>query len=192
MRIGIDLDGVVIDSQTTFRTYEEIFSIEDLDNRKITDFEEPNYQGRYVWSKKEQERFNQKYLLKAASESGLMSGFLPVYNRLKKLGFEMIVITARGGLIKEMIDDAKRLLNENNIVFDKYFWNIHNKLEVCQKENIDIMIDDDYKIIQQLSNAKIKTLYFRDARLKRLNETDYVHEVNNWGDIYRYFSELKK
>lgn len=192
MRIGIDLDGVVIDSQTTFRTYEEIFSIEDLDNRKITDFEEPNYQGRYVWSKEEQERFNQKYLLKAASESGLMPGFLSVYNRLKKLGFEMIVITARGGLIKEMIDDAKRLLNENNIVFDKYFWNIHNKLEVCHKENIDIMIDDDYKIIQQLSNAKIKTLYFRDARLKRLNETDYVHEVNNWGDIYRYFSELKK
>jgi len=25
MRIGIDLDGVVIDSETTFRTYEEIF-----------------------------------------------------------------------------------------------------------------------------------------------------------------------
>ena len=35
MRIGIDLDGVVIDSETTFRTYEEIFSIEDLNHRKI-------------------------------------------------------------------------------------------------------------------------------------------------------------
>ena len=55
---------------------------------------------------------------------------------------------------------------------------------------LDVMIDDDYKIIQQLSNAKIKTLYFRDTNLKKLDETDYVHEVNNWGDIYRYFSEL--
>ena len=27
--------------------------------------------------------------------------------------------------------------------------------------------------------------------LKKLDETDYIHEVNNWGDIYRYFSELK-
>ena len=26
MKIGIDLDGVVIDSETTFRTYEEIFA----------------------------------------------------------------------------------------------------------------------------------------------------------------------
>ena len=28
MKIGIDLDGVVIDSETTFRTYEEIFDID--------------------------------------------------------------------------------------------------------------------------------------------------------------------
>ena len=55
MRIGIDLDGVVIDSETTFRTYEEIFAIEDLNNRKIIDFEEPKYQTRYEWSKEEQQ-----------------------------------------------------------------------------------------------------------------------------------------
>ena len=191
MKIGIDLDGVVIDSETTFRTYEEIFAIEDLNHRKIINFEEPKYQDRYMWSKEEQQKFNEKYLLKASHESNLMSGFLPVYKKLKDLGFEMIVITARGVFIEEMKDDAIRLLNENNIVFDKYFWNTHNKLEICKKEKIDVMIDDDYKIIQQLSNAKIKTLYFRDTNLKKLDETDYVHEVNNWGDIYRYFSELK-
>lgn len=191
MRIGIDLDGVVIDSETTFRTYEEIFSIEDLNHRKIINYEEPKYQGRYNWSKEEQQKFNKKYLLKASHESNLMSGFLPIYNRLKELGFELIVITARGVFIEEMKDDAIRLLNENNIIFDKYFWNIHDKLEICQKENIDIMIDDDYKIIQQLSDAKIQTLYFRDTNLKKLDETNYIHEVNNWGDIYRYFSELK-
>lgn len=191
MKIGIDLDGVVIDSETTFRTYEEIFAIEDLNHRKIINLEEPKYQDRYMWSKEEQQKFNKKYLLKASHESNLMSGFLPVYKKLKDLGFEMIVITARGVFIEEMKDDAIRLLNENNIVFDKYFWNIYDKLEICKKEKIDVMIDDDYKIIQQLSNAKIKTLYFRDTNLKKLDETDYVHEVNNWGDIYRYFSELK-
>ena len=34
MKIGIDLDGVVIDSENTFRVYEEIFAIEDLNQRK--------------------------------------------------------------------------------------------------------------------------------------------------------------
>lgn len=190
MRIGIDLDGVVIDSETTFRTYEEIFAIEDLNHRKIINFEEPKYQSRYAWSKEEQQKFNEKYLLKASHESNLMPGFLSIYQKLKELDFEMVVITARGGFIEEMKDDAIRILNENNIVFDKYYWKIKDKLEICQKEKIDIMIDDDYKIIQQLSNAKVKTLYFRDTNLKKLDETEYIHEVNNWGDIYRYFSEL--
>ncbi len=190
IKIGIDLDGVVFDSEAAFRVYEEIFAIENL-NKKIINIEEPKYQGRYNWTKEEQDEFNKKYLLKASQESHLMSGFLPVYKRLKEFGFEMIVITARGGFFEEMKDDAIRLLNENNIVFDKYYWKIHDKLEICKKENIDIMIDDDYKIIKQVSNANIKTLYFRAANLKKLNETDYIHEVNNWGDIYRYFTELE-
>ena len=48
------------------------------------------------------------------------------------------------------------------------------------------MIDDDYKIIQQLADNKIKTLYFRDTNLKKLEENEYIKEVNNWGDIYRF------
>ena len=191
MKIGIDLDGVVIDSEASFRVYEEIFAIEEL-NKKIINIEEPKYQGRYNWTKEEQNAYNQKYLLKAAQESNLMSGFLPVYERLKKMGYELVVITARGMFIEEMEDDAKRLLNDNNVVFDKYYWNIHNKLEICKKENIDVMIDDDHNIIKQLSDAGIKTLYFRDANMKKLEENKYIHEVNNWGDVYRYFTENNK
>lgn len=191
MKIGIDLDGVVIDSETTFRTYEEIFAIEELNGRRIINDKEPKYQGRYDWSKEEQNKFNKKYLLKAAQESAIMSGFLPIYHRLKNLGYELIVITARGVFIEEMKDDAIRLLKENSITFDKYYWNVSNKLEICKKENIDIMIDDDYKIIEQLSNSKIKTLYFRDTNLMKIQESEYVYEVNNWGDVYRYFKELE-
>ena len=35
MKIGIDLDGVVIDSETTFRTYEEIFDIDVLKGNNL-------------------------------------------------------------------------------------------------------------------------------------------------------------
>ena len=190
MKIGIDLDGVVIDSETSFRVYEEIFAIEELNGRKIINAKEPKYQQRYDWSKEEQNKFNEKYLLKAAQESSLMCGFLPVYKRLKELGHELIVITARGMFIEEMKDDAIRLLEENGIVFDKYYWNITNKLEICKKENIDVMIDDDHRIIKQISNAQIKTLYFRDTNLIKMEESEYVYEVNNWGDVYRYFKEV--
>lgn len=189
MKIGIDLDGVVIDSENTFRVYEEIFAIEELSQKKIYDRQEPKYQNRYNWSKEEQNLFNKKYLLKGAEESSLKPGFLPIYSRIKELGYELVVITARGMFLEQMKDDAIRLLEENNIFFDKYYWNVTNKLEICKKENIDIMIDDDYKIIEELSQNNIKTLYFRDVNLRKLKENNYIHEVNNWGDVYRYFIE---
>ena len=84
-----------------------------------------------------------------------------------------------------MKDDAIRILEENNIKFDKYYWQVEDKLEICKKENIDVMIDDDWRIIKKLSDNGIKTLYFRDTNLKKLEENKFVKEINNWGDIYR-------
>ena len=88
---------------------------------------------------------------KVSKESNLMSGFIGVYNLLKEQKHEFVVITARGGFVKEMKDDAIRLLEENNIKFDKYYWKVEDKLEICQKEKVDIMIDDDWKIIKKLA-----------------------------------------
>ena len=186
MKIGIDLDGVVIDSETTFRTYEEIFDIDILNGNNLINREKPKFQARYNWTKEQEKEFIEKYFLKISKESNLMSGFMATYELLKQQGHEFVVITARGGFIKEMKDDAIRLLNENNITFDKYYWHIDDKLEICQKENVDIMIDDDWKIIKKLTENKIKTLYFRDTNLMKLEENEYIKEVNNWGDIYRY------
>ena len=189
MKIGIDLDGVVFDSETTFRTYEEIFDIDCLKSNNLVNREEPKFQARYNWTTEQEKEFIEKFFLTVSKESNLMSGFLGVYRLLKEQGHEFVVITARGGFVKEMKDDAIRLLEENGIKFDNYYWNIEDKLEICQKENVEIMIDDDWKIIKKISENNIKTLYFRDTNLLKLEENSLVKEVNNWGDIYRYIKE---
>ena len=195
MRIGLDLDGVVFDSETTFRTYEELFDIERNQN-KLIDRSEPKYQKRYSWDENEKKEF-EKYYLEVSQISPLMPGFKKVYELLKEDNCELIVISSRGlsgngSEMQFMEDDAKRILEENNITFDKYYWKQSDKLGVCQKEKIDIMIDDDYHIINTLSKNNIKTLYFRDTNLKRLEENEYIKEVNNWGDIYRVIHDLMK
>ena len=192
MKIGIDLDGVVIDAETTFRTYEEIFDLDILKGNNLINRKEPKFQTRYNWNEEQEKEFIEKYFLKVSKESNLMSGFVGVYNLLKNQGHEFIVITARGGFVKELKDDAIRLLKKNNIKFDKYYWKINNKLEICKKENVDIMIDDDWRIIKNLSDNSIRTLYFRDTNLKKLEENEYIKEVNNWGDIYRYIKMINK
>lgn len=185
LKIGIDLDGVVFDSETTFRTYEELYDINELKGNNLISREEPKFQYRYNWTKEQEREFINKYFLKVSRDSNLMAGFRIVYEQLKKMDVELIVITARGGFISEMKDDAIRILNENNIVFDKYYWNQGDKLDICKKEKINIMIDDDYHIIEKLAANQIKTLYFRDTNMKKIDETKYINEVNNWGDIYR-------
>ena len=192
MKIGIDLDGVVIDSETTFRTYEEIFDIDTAKGNNLVNREEPKFQERYNWTEEQKQEFIERYFLTISKESNLMSGFIGVYNLLKEQGHEFIVITARGGFVKEMKDDAIRLLEENNIHFDKYYWKIDDKLEVCKNENVDIMIDDDWRIIKKLADNNIKTLYFRDTNLVKLEENKYIKEVNNWGDIYRFIRNEEK
>lgn len=197
MKIGIDLDGVVIDSETTFRTYEELYDLAILKENNLIDREEPKFQARYNWTKEQQKDFTDKFFLQISKESNLMSGFIGAYNYLKEQGHEFVVITARGlrtdgTFMKEMEDDAKRVLNESNIIFDKYYWGQADKLNVCKKENVDVMIDDDWKIIEKLSANNIRTLYFRDTNLKKLEENKYMKEVNNWGDICRYISEIKE
>ncbi len=197
MKIGIDLDGVVIDSETTFRTYEELYDLAILKENNLIDREEPKFQARYNWTKEQQKDFTDKFFLQISKESNLMSGFIGAYNYLKEQGHEFVVITARGlrtdgTFIKEMEDDAKRVLNESNIIFDKYYWGQADKLNVCKKENVDVMIDDDWKIIEKLSANNIRTLYFRDTNLKKLEENKYIKEVNNWGDICRYISEIRE
>ena len=122
----------------------------------------------------------------------MMSDFRVVYDLLKEQGHKFIAITARGGFVKEMKDDAIRILEENNIKFDKYYWKIDDKLEICKNENVDVMIDDDWKIIKKLAENHLRTLYFRDTNLKRLGKNEYIKEVNNWGEIYRYIKEGKE
>ena len=191
LKIGIDLDGVVFDSETTYRTYEEIFDMKKNRNT-LVNREEPRFQKRYDWSEEDKQEFIREYFMEVSKNSPIMAVFKPVYELLIKEDIELICITARGGFLEEMKVDAQRILDENNIKFDKIYWKQNDKLSICKKENIDIMIDDYYEIVKEISDNKINTLYFRDTNIKKLEENEYLKEVNNWGDIYRYIMNYIK
>ena len=192
MKIGIDLDGVVIDSERGLKSCAEIFDCDVLKGNHLMCSEEWSVQDRYDWSEKQKQEFIQNYLLENSRESHLMAGFKKVYHLLKA-EHEFVVITARGGFVKEMKDDALRILQENGIEFDKYYWKVEDKLEICPKEKVDLMIDDNWKIVKKLAENNIKTLYFRDMNLVKLPENEYITEVSYWGEVYRYLkSQLSR
>ena len=120
-----------------------------------------------------------------------MPGAKEVLNLLKKNGHSLIVITARGGMNKDIIKLTEERFKQDGMdIFDKYYWATENKHEVCEKENIDIMIDDSYEKCKSISSSKIKTIYLKDAASYALEENEYLKTLYNWGEIYRYIQEM--
>ena len=160
MKIGIDLDGVVFDSEKEFRVYSELYDMIDLKQNSKRDNRELKFQNRFNWSQEEIQGFLKKYHKQIILESNFMPGAKRVLNLLKKDGHTLILITARGGLNKDMIKVTEERLKENNMdIFDKYYWATENKDEVCIKEHVDIMIDDFCEKCKSIANQKIKTIY---------------------------------
>lgn len=88
-------------------------------------------------------------------------------------------------MIEEMKDIAIEKFKKESLSFNKYYWKQDDKLEIAQKEQIDFMIDDSYDVCKELSSNRIKTIYFRDKEMKKLEQNEYLKEVSNWGEIYR-------
>lgn len=190
MRIGIDLDGVIFDSEKQYRVYAELYEVEDLKKNSIKENREIRVQERYSWTKEEFEGFMKKYHKKVTLESNFMPGAKNVMKLLKEQGHELVLITARGRINSEMIPLTEERLKQNKMdIFDKYYWATENKDEICINENIDIMIDDSYSKCKSVSESKIKTIYLKDAPSYNLEENEYLKILYNWGEIYRYIKE---
>ena len=191
MKIGIDIDGVILDYERVLKTYGDLYDFIELKKNGIIHRNEHYLRNRYDWTEEERMNFVNKYFLKLSKKTQLIPGAKDVIDMLHKENNELIVISARGGMIEEMKDVAIDKFYEEGLSFDKYYWEQDDKLEVSQQENIDVMIDDSYDVCKKLSENRIKTIYFRDKEMKKLEQNEYVKEVSNWGEIYRYIKEME-
>ena len=158
----------------------------DLKQNSKLDNKELKFQDRFKWTTKETEGFLNKYHKQIIVESNYMPGVKRILNLLKQDGHSLILITARGGINKDMIKITEERLKQSEMdIFDKYYWATENKDDVCIKENIDIMIDDFYKKCESIANKKIKTIYLKDAPSYDLEENEYIKVLYNWGEIQK-------
>ena len=184
MKIGIDVDGVILDYERVLKTYGDLYDLIELKKDGIINRNEHYLRNRYNWTEEERMNFVNQYFLKLSRQAELMPGAKDVIRLLQKDGHELIVISARGITVEGMQDVAREKFEQENISFSKYYWKQEDKLEVAKKEKIDYMIDDNFDICKKLSENGIKTIYFRDKDMKKL-ENENVIEVSNWGEIYR-------
>ena len=173
MKIGIDIDGVILDFERTMNSYAELYDLLILNKRGVVNKDKFSYLEKYDWSVAEKNDFVKKYLVYATINS---TPFIPLAKEMIEFfeleGYEYEFITARGSLLKNT----------------KIRFKVNDKVKTCINSNIDIMIDDNPDICKNLRDNKIKTIYFRDKNSENLIEDDYLKEVSNIGEIIRYIS----
>lgn len=190
MNIGIDIDGVILDSEKVFRTIAELYNTIKFNNRSIRKYDEPRIQEKYNWTEEEIQEFADKYFVECSKKANLMPYVKEVIKLLKQDGHKLIIITARGKDKKEMRAVVEEKFKKENLNFDAYHWAREEKADICMQEKIDIMIDDNYNNCLAIANKSIKTLYFRDAGIREIKDNAYITEVHNWGEIYKYIKSL--
>ena len=60
MKIGVDLDGVIFDTEKAYRVYAELYEVLDLKKNTIIDRRSDRFQTRYGWTDEETKKFIEK------------------------------------------------------------------------------------------------------------------------------------
>lgn len=192
MKIGIDIDGVVLNFERELQTYAELYNFLELERGGVKNRYAHYIKERYDWSDEERLAFFDKYCLELSKNVAFMPGAVDVLKMLQKDGHKIVVVTARGGLIPQMKETALKKFEEAGLTFDKYFWKQHEKELTAKQESLDFMIDDNLDNCEKIAGVGVKALYFRDVNMKVCENNPLVVEVNNWGEVYRIIKNASK
>lgn len=188
MRIGLDIDGVILDFERQMRFYAEYYDI--LCGHQGVVNDDFNYLKNYDWTEDETKKFKEEYLIKGTRECSLIPGCKDTIDFIHKKSAEIILITARGSINKKTKNEVLKVLKKYNIYYDQIYFEVTDKVSMCKKINIDVMIDDNPNICKSLSENKIRTIYFKDNN-KKIRSGKYLITVSNWGEILRYLLDNK-
>ena len=190
MTIGIDLDGVLFDSESWYRSYAELFDLK-IHGEGATDENEPNVENKYNWTTQEFQQFVDECLPTITLEAPVKPYAKEVIKLLKERGHKLIIVSARGDLSDWEIGATYERLEKEGLTFDKIFLNQTNKAIRCKEEGIDVMIEDGFNNVNLIAESGVKCLYFRELPAPPSNHKN-ITEIYSWGEAYRKILALER
>ncbi|MCT4613116.1 MAG: hypothetical protein N4A47_07085 [Clostridia bacterium] len=188
MRIGIDIDNTITDTYKTFLEYCYIYDNTLRGNGIINDHQH-NVQYKFDWTNDEMKNFNDKCVDEININAKIFRDAKEVINRLYDEGHEIYFITARN---KKISPKAEKItfnwLKENNIKFHNLIINAEVKLRECIDNDIDIMIDDSYKIYKKLNDNNIRCILLENALNRDILNREKDLFFEDWNGIYKYIN----
>ncbi len=181
MRIGMDLDDTVCKTSEGLNKWARTYALEE--GIEMADI---------FMRKSERTKFLKRYFVNIIKEAELKDNFKDVYEKFLKK-HDIYIITARGD---EFMPSSTKVdyvtlewLEENDIHFKGY--NSHSykeeKARICEKNKIDVMIDDDFANYEVLKKYGIKAILFDDKNMY----PEVKDRVTSWEDVEYVLKSMK-
>lgn len=188
MKIGVDIDDTMADTFEYLMPYIAEFFDVDIKYLKENNI---SYSNLPKEMKEREFEFAKKYYDKVIPNTPFKPNVAEYIDKIKDLGYEIIVITARDKtLYTDEYKTTTEELKNNNIHYDKLVCNF-DKAKVCKNEKIDLFIDDSIANCSKVKELGIETILFNSK--SNIEDKNSFYRVNEWKEIYEKIeSETKK
>lgn len=190
MRIGIDIDGVLTDIEQWQLDYGSKFYYENY-HSGIKNAKGYETNDIFDLSVECDNIFWEKYFEDYSINIACRLFADEVIKKLKEDGNEIYIITARGSFLSHSatvmtIEENKNIvlewLKKNNIYYDKIIFSPEDKLDICIKNDISVMIEDKPANINKIA-TKIPVICFNAAYNETCSGAN-IYKCYSWYDIY--------
>jgi uncharacterized HAD superfamily protein len=172
MRIGLDLDGVVVDSIGRW--------IEVLNRHAGTAYQPGDLPETY--GTPELAAVSDRHELEMLIAPGPMAGAVGALRRLSAQGHRLIVITARAPRLRRL---TEAWLDYYGIAVDRmHFLEGGSKVQVALEERVEVMVEDAPKNALALAEGGVPVLLF-GAPYNRDVRHPLIHRCDGWGEAER-------
>ncbi len=174
MKIGIDIDNTMTNSS---QKAEEYYINSEYKVNGVNSFRD--------LPETDRRSFLDKYNKKIMKETTLKEGVKEVFEYLNNKDHEIIIITRRGYKEAAILKDITlEYLENNNLKYDKIYFEAKNKGPICLQEKIDLFIDDHLFNLDDVNKYDIPCLLFGIKE----NEHKYDY-VTTWAEVLDYIIE---
>ena len=189
MKIGIDVDGVILDSERWFRFYADYMAYFKFKKEKLRN-DTLMIEHNYDLTQTETDSFYDEYFDSVTEKCDFVPGAVDIMKLLKSEGHQLFVVTMRGFYNENEIKYATQRLNETGIEFDGYEWNLADKSIACKKHDLDFMIEDNPVHIKNIIKSNTKCIQLFSENIPRVKNKN-VYFADNWMDVYKIIKNCK-
>lgn len=197
MRLGFDIDDTIADAYNLMFNLAQKYDIEDLKkngNINTGNVEDGFYIGKiHSWNEQEINDFFNKYYKFALNKVKPKIFSVDILKKLKNEGNEIIIISSRfnNADVENINEITIEWLDKYNIPYDKLYTEVKDKISIIEKENIDIMVDDDYYVCKKVAEIN-KKAFLMNLESNREKQTDErIKRVYSWIQLYKNIRNIE-